>query len=221
MFTFLPGFWLGWTNLYRLLEQWFVQEKRINALLGDRWYPSQSLRGVMLRYLTRMDYSGLPDQNYPHVNLASLPSWEVRQFWLVLAIVLGLLALIWASRCASDGAAYSILFCFLLIIQPNVRGTIYVALLWPVLYAGVVLTDPKSPQFVRWMFMGAAAVAVLRPLVPGAAAQRLAQVLGIDFIGVLAPLALGHLVFSSRTASLHLHWPERWDGVRHNVLVPR
>jgi len=79
-FTVAPGLWLGWTNLFHLLTQWFLQEQRINALLGDRWYPSQSLRGVLLRYFTCMDHWGLPDQNYPHVNLVSLSSWEVRQF---------------------------------------------------------------------------------------------------------------------------------------------
>ena len=196
-FTVAPGLWLGRTNLFHLLTQWFLQERGINALLGDRWYPSQSLRGVMLRYLTRMDYSGLPDQNYRHVNLVWLPSWEVRQFWLILAIVLGLLALLWAYRCASEGAAYSIFFCSLLIIQPNVWVTMYVALLWPALYAGVALTDPKAPRFARWLFIGAAAVAVLKPLVPGAASQRFAQVLGIDFFGVLVPLTIVHLAYSS------------------------
>jgi hypothetical protein len=197
VFTIAPGFWLGWTNLFHLLKQWFLQEQRINALLGDRWYPSQSLRGVMLRYLTRMDYSGLPDQSYRHVNFVSLPAWEVREFWLTLAIVLGLLALAWVYRCANDGAAYSIFFCSLLIIEPNVQRLAYVSLLWPVLYAGTVITDQKAPLFTRRVLMGAAALAVLEPLIPGAASQRLAQVLGIDFFGVLVPLTVVHLAYSS------------------------
>jgi len=116
----------------------------------------------------------------------------------MLAITLGLLALLWAYRCGSDSAACSIFFCALLIIQPNVRGTVYVALLWPALYAGVVLTDPKAPQFARWVLIGAAALAVLEPLVPGAAWQRIAQVLGVDFFGVLVPLTTVHLAYSSR-----------------------
>jgi len=197
-FTVAPGFWLGWTNLFHLLTQWFLQEKRINALLGDRWYPSQSLRGVMLRYLTRIDYSGLPDQSYRHINLVSLPSWEVRQLWLALAIILGLLALVWVYRCANDGAAYSIFFCSLMIIEPNVQRLAYVTLLWPVLYAGLAVTDQTAPRFTRWLLIGAAAVAVLEPLAPGAASQRLAQLLGIDFFGVLVPLATVHLAHSSR-----------------------
>jgi hypothetical protein len=51
------------TPVSSLPVQWMIQEKGNNATLGGKWYPSQSLRGVMLRYLTRMDYSGLPDQN--------------------------------------------------------------------------------------------------------------------------------------------------------------
>ncbi len=197
VFTVLPGVWLGWNNLFHLLKQWFLQEKQINAQLGDRWYVSQSLRGVMLRYFTRMDYSGLPDQNYRHVNLFSLPPWEVRQFWLMLAIVLGLLALVWIYRCANDGAAHSIFFCSLLIIQPNVGRAAFVTLLWPILYAGIVLTDQKTSRPTRWVLVGAAALAVLEPLAPGAASQRLAQVLGIDFVGVLVPLTIAHLAYSA------------------------
>ena len=209
VFTVAPGFWLGWPRLFHLLKQWFLQEQRINALLGDRWYPSQSLRGVMLRYLTRIDYSGLPDQNYRHVNLVSLPSWEVRQFWLTLAIILGLLALGWAYRCASDGAAYSIFFCSLLIIEPNVQRLAFVALLWPALYAGIVMTDQKAPRFARWVLLGAAALAVLEPMVPGAASQRLAQVLGIDFFGVLVPLTIALLSYSSWGMSTPLRFTGR------------
>ena len=207
VFTVIPGFMLGWGNLFHLLKQWYLQEKRINALLGDRWYPSQSLRGVMLRYLTHMDYSGLPDQNYRHVNFVSLPSWEVRQFWLLLAIILGLLALVWVYRCAHDAAAYSIFFCSLLIIEPNVARLAYMALLWPVLYAGIVMTDPTAPRFAKWLLLGAAVVAVAEPLVPGAASQRLAQVLGIDFFGVLLPLTVALLAYSSWGMSSPLRMP--------------
>ena len=193
LFTLIPGFWLGWRNLFHLLLQWYSQEKQVNALLGDRWYPSQSLRGVMLRYLTNMDYSGLPDPNYPLVNFVSLPSWEVRQFWLVLAIVLGAVALYWARRCGDDAGACAVFFCFLLIIQPNVHRTMYVALLWPVLYTSVLLTDQGTSRILRLPLLIATAVAVLEPLIPGASSQRLAQVLGVDFLGILLPVTVAIL----------------------------
>jgi hypothetical protein len=209
LFTVLPAVWLGSNNLFHLLRLWFLQERQINAQLGDRWYLSQSLRGVMLRCFTRMDYSGLPDQNYRQVNLVSWPSWEVRQFWLMLAIVLGLLALLWVYRCASDAAAHSVFFCALLIIEPNVGRAAFVTLLWPMLEAGIVLTGRNSSRFTRGLLIGAAAVAVIQPLVPGAASQRLAQVLGIDFLGVLVPLTIAHLAYSSWGLSSPLYRPKR------------
>jgi len=190
IFTAVPGVWLGWTNYACLVRQWFLQEQRINALLGDRWYPSQSLRGVMLRYFTRMDYSDLPDQRYPRVNFVALAPWEMRQLWLVLAIILGVLALAWVHNCVGDGPAHSMFFCALLVIEPNVQRLAYVTLLWPILFGGVVMVDPKTARWVRLLIVGAATIAALEPLVPGAASQRLAQVLGIDFFGVLVPLAV-------------------------------
>jgi len=219
LFTVLPAVWLGWNNLSHLLRQWFLQERQINALLGDRWYLSQSLRGVMLRYFTRMDYSGLPDQNYRQVNLVSWPAWEVRQFWLMLAIVLGLLALLWVSRCASDAAAHSVFFCALLIIEPNVGRAAFVTLLWPILYAGIVFADPKATRLSRWTLMGAAAVADIQPLVPGAASQRLAQVLGIDFFGVLVPLTIAHLAYSAWGLSSPLWKPNREAGKEQATMA--
>jgi len=197
-FTAAPALWLGWGNFVGLLTQWFAQERTINALLGDRWYPSQSLRGVMLRYLTAMDYSGLPDLNYPHVNFISLGSWEVRQLWLVLAVLLGVFALVQVRRSANDSIAYCLFFCFLLIVEPNVQKLAYTALLWPILYAGVVMANRSAPRSSCWLLTGAAAVAVLQPLIPGAATQRLMQVLGIDFFGVLVPLTVALLIHSAK-----------------------
>ena len=201
LLTVAPVGWLGWKNLFHLLAQWYAQEKRINALLGDKWYPSQSLRGVMLRYLTWMDYSGLPDPNYRRVNLVSWPSIDVRHLWLLLAVLLVLFSMALVYRCVDDAAAYSIFFCFLLIVQPNVHPIIYVTLLWPALFAGIVITDQRCPRFVRWVLKGAAAVAVLVPLVPGASFQRLAQVLGVDFLGVLLPITLALVTYASRSWS--------------------
>jgi hypothetical protein len=201
LLTIAPALCLGWKTTFHLLAQWFVQEQRINALLGDRWYPSQSLRGVMLRYLTSMNYSDLPDRNYRLVNFVSLPSWEVRQFWLVLAVLLVLFSLVCVYRCADDAAAYSIFFCFLLMIQPNVHRSIYATLLWPALFAGIIMTDPRASPFTRWILLAAAALAVLVPLVPGSAFQRLAHVLGFDFLAVLLPLTLVVVTYASRRFS--------------------
>lgn len=188
--TVAPDGWLGWKKLFHLLIQWATQEKGINATLGDKWYPSQSLRGVMLRYLTRIDYSGLPDRNYRPVNFVSWPSADVRHLWLLLALLLVAFTLAWVYRCANDAAAYSVFFCFLLVIQANVNAILYVTLLWPALYAGNLMTDPTASRMARWLVASATVCAAAIPLLPGSAAQRQAQVLGAHFFGVLVPLAL-------------------------------
>jgi hypothetical protein len=196
--TLTPGLWLGWKNLFHLLVQWATQEKGINATLGDKWYPSQSLRGVMLRYLTRMDYSSLPDRNYRLVNFVSLPSAEVRHVWLVLALCLVAFTLVWVYRCTDDAAAYSIFFCFLLIIQATVATILFVTLLWPALYAGHIMADTALPRVARGLLIFSAVSAAIIPVLPGSVAQRQAQALGAHFFAVLLPLTLAIVVCAKR-----------------------
>jgi Glycosyltransferase family 87 len=199
--TIAPAVWLGWKEMFRLLAEWFLQEQRINALLGDRWYPSQSLRGVMLRYLTRMNYSGLPDSNFRLVNFVSWPSVDVRYAWLALAILLGLLSMFLVWRSVDDAVAHGIFFCFLLVIEPNVAVDIYVTLLWPSLVVGALVADRAPPEGARWLCVMAALFAILIPLAPGSALQRLGQVLGVHFFLVLVPLTAGLALLRASTLS--------------------
>ena len=82
-------------------------------------------------------------------------------------------------------------------MEPNVQKLTYTTLLWPILYAGVLMAERGVSRSWRWLLTGALAVAVLQPLVPGAASQRLMQVLGIDFLGVLVPLTVALLACNS------------------------
>jgi hypothetical protein len=200
--TLAPAVWLGWKEMLRLLTEWFLQEQRINALLGDTWYPSQSLRGVMLRYLTRMNYSGLPDSNYRLVNFVSWPPVDVRYAWLALAILLGLVSMFLVWRCVDDDVAYGLFFCFLLVIQPHVAIGLYVTLLWPTLVVGALVADRAPPQGARWLCATAALFAILIPLAPGSALQRLGQVLGVHFFLVLIPLTAGLALYAYRRVRL-------------------
>lgn len=192
--TITPAMWLGWHETWRLLEKWYAQEKHINAVLGDRWYPSQSLRGVMLRLFTHMNYSGLPDSNYRLVNFVSWPSFDIRYAWLAIAILLGLASMFLVWQCRDNAVAYAIFFCFLLIIQPNVAVQIYITLLWPALVAGKLLAERAMPRGARLLTGLAAAFAVAVPLLPGSATQRLLQVLGLHFFLVLLPLTLAIVI---------------------------
>jgi hypothetical protein len=194
--TVAPSLWLGWNRTFHLLAEWFSQERRLNASGGDLWYPSQSLHGVMVRYLTLINYSPFPDRHYPLINFASMASTRVEELWVLLAVALFLFSLLWSYRCADEATAYSIAFCFLLILEPNVHRLVYVTLLWPALQAGRVVNNRAAPPLVRRILLAAVAFAVLIPLVPGSASQRLAQVMGVDFFAVLIPLTVGLLIYS-------------------------
>jgi hypothetical protein len=108
-------------------------------------------------------------------------------------------------RSADDISAYSLFFCFLLIVEANVQKLAFVTLLWPILYAGIVMADRTAPRSSCWLLTGATAVATLQPLVPGATSQRLMQVLGIDFLGALIPLTVALLasMVSFKSGAVH------------------
>ncbi|MBI2150400.1 MAG: DUF2029 domain-containing protein, partial [Acidobacteria bacterium] len=56
-FTLLPSFYFGFRGNLDLLGQWFSQEFQTQLSESEIWFPNQSLRGVLMRYLTVMDYS--------------------------------------------------------------------------------------------------------------------------------------------------------------------
>src|SRR6185503_9333252 len=93
----------------------------------------QSLRGVLMRYLTLIDYSRVPDSNYPLINIAALSPSIVRWVWMILgaAIYAGFL-LIANRRRASDGwLDHALAFCLLALLQPFTQKYALAVLLWP------------------------------------------------------------------------------------------
>lgn len=191
--TLLPAAYFGWHGNTELLGEWVSQELWPQGGPGENWYPSQSLRGVLLRYLTAFDYAQYPDKNYPGVNLVALNPQSVGWLWLMLAGAgyLGLLTLA-RRRAESEGwAEHGVAFCALGLLQPFTHRVALVVLLWPAVVAGAGMTRAGAlPRWARAMICAAATVAALQFLVPGRAAQRWFQVAGADFL-VTCGLAAG------------------------------
>jgi hypothetical protein len=182
--TLLPAVFLGWQRHADLLGQWATQEWKTGSLEAEVWYPSQSLGGVMQRYLTAVDYSQWPDQNYRDVHFLTLDSRVVRGIWAVLAAsgYLGLLLLARATASSTGWLEHALAFCALPLLQPFAHRIIFVVLLWPALVAGVLLMRHRALSvWSRAMLCAAVVVLALQPLVPGSQAQRLFQVIGVDF----------------------------------------
>lgn len=192
--TFLPTLWRGWSAQWRLLGQWLAQERSIaalNAKAGELWYPGQSLHDVMMRYLTRIDYSLTPDARYSQVDWLHLATATAERWWwgLALLLIAGLFYWLHRSRRNLDAAA-ALMFCAVVVIEPHVHRLILVTLLWPAAWLAYERVHGQLQGGVRMLYGLAVLVAVIEPLVPGSARQRLLQVYGVDFWLVVVPLTV-------------------------------
>lgn len=199
--TLLPALYFGFGGTIDLLGQWARQEFRTQAGETQFWYPSQSLRGVLMRYLTVIDYTRVPDSEYPRylesigytyvpdanyalVHVAELDPSLVRQVWMVIAALAyaGLLLLAHVRRNADGWAVAGAAWCGLALLQPFTQKYALAVLLWPAVVAGVVVGGRvATPAWVRIAVYASTVLVAIQPFFSGSAAQRDLQVVGLDF----------------------------------------
>lgn len=182
--TLLPSVHFGWRGNIALLRQWSTQEWGTGSLGEQAWFPSQSLGGVLQRYLTAMDFSRWPDPNYPHTNFVAMDPRVVRSAWIVLTAIgyAGVLLLARATPGSVDSLANAIALCVLPLLQPFTYRPEMVVLLWPAMAAGAFLARREALQ--RWAIFFLYAAVVIEagePLIPGERNQRFFQAVGVDF----------------------------------------
>lgn len=215
LLTLAPAAAFGWRGNLQLLARWERQERGTALAAGTIWYPSQSLRGVLTRYLSRQPPAATGG-HYPAVNLAAWPEAAVSRLWLALDL-LGYAALLaFASRSrAQEDALAGIAFCALALLIPFAHIEDLVILLWPALVAGACLARRRRRRRAARALLWAAAIwAAAIPLVPGHAAQRWLQVAGADFL--VAALLLAGLIAASRAADpADLNRAEQLDRQLH------
>jgi hypothetical protein len=178
--TMLPSIPLGFSRNLSLLREWTQQENSIQ--LGDEeiWFPSQSLRGVMMRYFTVIDYRRVPDANYPLVHVAAFTSRTVTIAWRIAAAIVYVTFLVFCrSRPAKDDDWLfdAVAFSMLALLEPFTQKYALVVLLWP----AMVLGGLGENRRLRICGYCIAAIVLLQPLSPGAMTQRMMQALGLDF----------------------------------------
>jgi len=183
LLALLPSFYFGFRGNLNLLGQWFSQEWQTQLGSSEVWFPNQSLRGVLMRYLTVIDYSQVPDSNYQQIHFAALDPELVRAVWLIVAAVayIGLLGIAARRRHTQGWLEHGLAFCFLALLEPFTQKYALAVLLWPALIAGSLLTKGS----VRVLIYISTALVLIQPFTPGSAAQRLLQVLGFDFAAVV------------------------------------
>jgi hypothetical protein len=175
----VPSFYFGFQGNLRLIGEWYTQEFQTQLGENEIWFPNQSLRGVLMRYLTVIDYSTLPDSNYPQVNIANFDPRHVLFCWVTLAgtAYVGLLLLASWRKESEGWFEHGLAFCLLALLQPFTQKYALAVLLWPALMVGFLAARPS----LRLLIYMATVLAIIQPLIPGAAVQRMFQVLGTDF----------------------------------------
>ena len=188
-FMLLPAAYFGWSDNLHLLREWAAQEWGTGSLGVGTWFPSQSLSGVLQRYLTLMDYSKWPDPNYLQLHFLHLDPRSLPWIWASIAGS-AYLGLLWLAREASKTVesrpplllTEALAFCALPLVEPFAHRIAFVVLLWPAMVAGALLARRGFPSpRSKMLICAAVAMEGVEPLVPGAKMQRLFQVLGVDF----------------------------------------
>jgi hypothetical protein len=188
-FTLLPSAYFGWSGNMSLLREWISQEWGPGSLAVGMWFPSQSLSGVLQRYLTLVDYSTWPDSNYVQLHLLRVDPRLVR--WLSVGLAgLGYLGLLWIARKTSERVEKgppivltdALALCALPLLQPFSHRIEFVVLLWPAMVAGALVAQRGFPSArSKALIYTAVAIEAIEPLISGAKMQRLFQVVGVDF----------------------------------------
>ena len=201
--SLLPALHFGWSGNLALLQQWWDQESEIVANAHQIWFPSQSLHGLLTRYLSDVDYQALPDPDYPVINIASLEPQTVYGLWLVVAAAAYLALLRLAAKAPGhlNLEAHGVAFCALVLLQPySQKQSALVVLVWPALIAAAGLRR-ALPSWGRIAIYLAAALGLLQTVLPSPFAHRLFQVLGTDalvtsllIVGLLSRWLVGNKV---------------------------
>src|SRR5262249_13775201 len=147
----LPAWYFGIGGNAYLLKEWALQEFTTQTGQAEIWFPSQSLRGVLMRYFTVIDYSQVPDSNYPLVHVATMAPIFIRAVWLglVASLYAGLLAIAASRKTALFGVIEALAFTALILLEPFSQKYTLVVLLWPAIVAGRLAV--KSPaRGVLW-----------------------------------------------------------------------
>jgi len=126
-----------------------------------------------------VDYSLVPDSNYPQVHIAALDPGLVRWIWLIVAAAAYAAFLVASGRRRNTNGWFDhgLAFCLLPLLEPFTQKYALAVLLWPALIAGFLIAKPG----LRILIYLSIVLALVQPLAPGSATQRLLQVLGLDF----------------------------------------
>lgn len=163
-----------------LLHQWSASEFQSATTNSESWYfPGQSLRGILLRYLTTV---GPWIQSFPDIHVFSFSPQTVIRVWEDTALALYLTAC--AAMLRSDARRRWIWdgFSFVLftLLQPFCLKSGMISL-GPAILVAAALYSTEFSRLARRMFLAASVLSFVGAIAQYKPLLRLLLALGIDF----------------------------------------
>jgi len=128
-----PILFFGASSYIALLRAFFSQAFGMATTPAEIWYPSQSLRGVLLRFFTHLR----TPEGYPGVSLTAFPVAGVVASWLVLSITIYIFVVwsVWKSDAVNRYRWDAVSFVCISALQPFSHPSSLISLLPTVLMA--------------------------------------------------------------------------------------
>ena len=231
MFLLLPAYYFGIDGNINLHQEWFskvVNESDHYELNGP---PNLAIPGQTIRYLTTVHYEQRDlDRSYANVNFVESSPETAKLVGRVLA---GLVAAITFAiiffldrrkRLEEDEGGFAIqefafAICMLLLVGPRSNIIYFSAMFIPYIILFVTWFEKRSVISLIALIVTTVTTVIL-PLVPGAKAQRLFVVSGVDTIAAivvwtaLAIILVGAIrspksLASTGSSTLHLRYPQK------------
>lgn len=175
-------------HYFDLIRQWFGAEVQNATSNSENWYfPGQSLRGVLLRFLTPLApwAAGFPDVHVLSLApQAVVRAWEAIAALAYAALCLAMLRSDARQRWVWDGLSFALFS----VLQPFCLKSSLISL-GPAVLVAAALCSTSQSTIARRLFLGGCGLSLI-----GATAQykpllRVLSALGIDFWAALLLLA--------------------------------
>jgi hypothetical protein len=183
----LPFFIFGVARYWSLLKEWYVAVGNVGATYSELYYfPGQSLRGLLLRYLTP---ARPPLERFPVINIVSLSPRTAATIWAIAALIIYCIV-VWImlrsdvrKQWAWDGAVfvlYSMLEPFA--VKSGLISLAPAALVGACLYT--MATSAARGRSAKWanrLFLTACGISFVQAILQYKPWQRVLLTIGLDF----------------------------------------
>jgi hypothetical protein len=168
-----------------LIAQWYHSELQSAVVNSEMWYfPGQSLRGILLRYLTVYEpwAKGFPDVHmFSFSPAAVVRAWGVTAAFAYVTASLEMLRSDYRKRWIWDGAA----FALFTLLEPFGPVSGMISLGPAVLIAAASISTEPRQNLARRLFAGACALSFFGAVMQYRPLLRLLLVLGLHFYAAL------------------------------------